>query len=345
MLNNRMISTMFLSLVCSVGVSACTAITSGNSGPPHLDDALTHSKSIGATNKITADFVNALKQIPTHAPASSTVQFLSTDQGDEFTVAFHDEIRRAGFAVRWIDGQLNDNLFQYRRVIEDGIDSMVRQRFEIAVGHVELRRTYVGDSAADVMPVTPLYIRGADATHVVLNDAVFTQVVSAPSKRESTLSVPDNANPLSVWARGASPQQQKPLPLVALPSVRNVFELGGSNYSDALSNHTTLVERILTFPNDSLRLGDVNKQIIYSVVSAFNPETDIFSVLGCSLGPTALSSGNAALALGRASRVSEALLFAGIDPDKILDEGCWAGDSTGNTLPRRGVVLTLNRRT
>jgi len=33
-----------------------------------------------------------------------------------------------------------------------------------------------------------------------------------------------------------------------------------------------------------------------------------------------------------------------VDRDKILDEGCWAGDSGGNTLPRRGVVLTLNRK-
>jgi hypothetical protein len=29
---------------------------------------------------------------------------------------------------------------------------------------------------------------------------------------------------------------------------------------------------------------------------------------------------------------------------RILDEGCWAGDGALDALPRRGVVLTLNRQ-
>ena len=134
------------------------------------------------------------------------------------------------------------------------------------------------------------------------------------------------------------------MPLIALPQVQNVFELGGSNFETILAEHHVVDEQVLTFANDSLRLGELNKQFVEKMVEDFNGKTDIFSIIGCSLGPTQVAGGNAALALGRANRVREALLFAGVPENLILDEGCWAGDTDLNTLPRRGVVVTLNRK-
>lgn len=124
----------------------------------------------------------------------------------------------------------------------------------------------------------------------------------------------------------------------------NFKDIGGSNFSDLFSDLGTVNETILTFKNDSTRLGLTNKELIKQVVALFNPDSDVFSVIGCSHGNTVVQGGQQALALGRASRVKEELQFAGIPENKILDEGCWADEWFDERMPRRGVVLTLKRR-
>jgi len=323
------------------------------------------------TRLIASDFVNALQQIPSLPPSATTVQLLHSELYDPFTLRMRDALQEAGYGTRWVKEGAHAQLFQYRH--ESGVDDASRPQelYEVAVGSVELRRRYATDEHDRVSPVTPLYVRGADASGIQMNDSHFelldnasqlaqtskadatkpvavtsSQRQTAPSAgRSNQLSVPNDANPLNPLVSGADRNRDLSLPLVALPRVENVFELGGSNYQALLSDHLLVREQILTFANDSLRLGAVNKILVEQMVESFQPETDVFSVLGCSLGPTSLQSGNAALALGRASRVREALLFAGVPQDRIFDEGCWAGDSSDKALPRRGVVVTLNRKT
>ena len=340
----KSLSLMFriVSMCCVVLVSACSSL---NPTASHIDSSEDTPAAVNNTamDMVAADFVSALVQIPGYSPQFTTVEFDRSKLSDTFTNAMRDKLEMSGYGIRWVDVSADGNLFQYRRENESSVAAVQRTRYELAVGDVELRRTYVGvEDGNAVQPVTPLYIRGADASKVVLNDAAFAN--QNPSNSKNGLSVSDDVSPLSEWARKEQNENPLAMPLVALPSVRNVFELGGSNHTDTLASHSTVVERVLTFANDSLRLGTLNKQIIHALVSDYVAATDMFSVLGCSLGPTELKGGNAALALGRASRVTEALLFAGVAPDKILDEGCWAGDSGGNTLPKRGVILTLNRR-
>ncbi len=331
-----------VSVCCVFLLSACSSLHPTEGHVKSTNEPTTPINS-SAIDKIAADFVSALIQIPGYAPQSTTVQIERAKLSDAFTSAMRDKLELSGYGIRWVTAQGASNLFQYRRENEASDIPGTRTRYELAIGEVELRRTYVGvEQENAVQPITPLYIRGADASKVVLNDAAFAR--QKPQTSKSRLSVSDEVSPLSTWARKEQNENPLAMPLVALPTVRNVFELGGSNHSDALASHSIVVERLLTFSNDSLRLGAVNKQIIHAVVSDYEAATDVFSVLGCSMGPTELKGGNAALALGRASRVTEALLFAGVAPDKILDEGCWAGDSGSNTLPKRGVILTLNRR-
>jgi len=328
------------------------------------------------------DFVNALQQIRELPPADITVQLLRSYRSDPFTQSMQMALEDAGYGIRWVEDGVIEHLLQYRHVREASSGSTHRDIYEVAVGAVEMRRSYVVDDASQIKPVTPLYVRGTDASNIVLNDALFepvqtTQfshsdsgavVMPVPLKpdvpklnitgsdatadkgrlsieNQSRLAVPNDANPLNGLVADATKANALTLPLIALPRIENVFELGGSNYEDVLAGYRTVDEQILTFPNDSLRLGDLNKRFIERMVIRFDTASDVFSLIGCSLGPTSLEGGNAALALGRASRVREALLFAGVPQDKILDEGCWAGDSVDNTLPRRGVVVTLNRRT
>ena len=74
----------------------------------------------------------------------------------------------------------------------------------------------------------------------------------------------------------------------------------------------------------------------------FNSETDVVSVIGCSHGKSKLKNGNAYLANNRAFRVKEEFVLAGLDPDKVLEEGCWAPVEFAD-LPARGVVVKHRR--
>lgn len=123
----------------------------------------------------------------------------------------------------------------------------------------------------------------------------------------------------------------------------NFKELGRSNFADVLDELGIVRETILTFENDSIFLGETNKAKVRQIVSMFDPDSDIFSVIGCSHGKTNLTIGVEGLALGRASRVVEELVYEGVPETKILDEGCWAGEAYDERMPRRGVVLTLKR--
>ena len=92
-----------------------------------------------------------------------------------------------------------------------------------------------------------------------------------------------------------------------------------------------------------MRIGNVNKDLITSYAKAMR-ETDVISVVGCSHGKTDLKNGNQVLALGRAHRVKEALILAGVMHHQILDEGCWASEDFDSVMPARGVLMTLKRR-
>jgi len=125
---------------------------------------------------------------------------------------------------------------------------------------------------------------------------------------------------------------------------RNIYDTLTSNFSDFYQDYEEVERRVLIFPNDSLRLGDTNKQIIEQYVEMMDTSTDVLSVIGCSHGSTNIRNGNSLLALGRANRVKEAFLFSGVEHDAVLEEGCWAPQPFEGDLPDRGVVVTLKRR-
>jgi len=123
----------------------------------------------------------------------------------------------------------------------------------------------------------------------------------------------------------------------------NVAVSGESNYQNLLADKTDVAEEVLIFGDDSYVLGPRNKQILGDMMVNFNPDTDVVSVVGCSTGVTKIENGNAALAIGRANRVKEALLYSGIPHDKIFDEGCWSPIANSTPFPNRGVVVTVKR--
>lgn len=124
---------------------------------------------------------------------------------------------------------------------------------------------------------------------------------------------------------------------------KNIAELGLSNFEEELSDKKNVAEEILIFGDDSYVLGARNKQLLGDMIDSFNPETDVVSVVGCSTGVTQIEHGNAALAIGRANRVKEALLYSGVPHDKIFEEGCWSPTPNSTPFPNRGVVITVKR--
>ena len=367
-----------LTLIITLSLSGCAVVKDSEKS------AVANESQAAPLELIARDFVSVISQLESALPAGMTIDLQRIDSQDAFTLAMLNALQNKGYGVRWVDDEGSTTLFQYRRAAENAAARAHRATYELAVGFVEMRREYAYDDGHRVRPVTPLYVRGADASAVVLDDTIFDQTddekagksqqtpqvpvtvgqvakvnavpltplekqkETAPStiglQNSTTLKVPSDANPLNRTVGDAVSGKPLSLPLVTMPHEVNVFDLGKSNYSDLLTGRELVAEQVLIFENDSMRLGARNKKLVEQMVERFDPGLDVFSVIGCSLGPTQVKGGNAALALGRAGRVVEALRFAGVDNTRILDEGCWAGDGDLDDLPRRGVVLTLNRQ-
>ena len=127
-------------------------------------------------------------------------------------------------------------------------------------------------------------------------------------------------------------------------ATHNVFDLNRSNFEELFDDLVIVREKVLTFANDSTRMGNDNKVRLQELIERFQPDSDMISVIGCSLGYTGVAGGQQRLAMGRAERVRDELLHAGIPRGKIFDEGCWGEEAYDSRMPRRGVVVTLKRR-
>ena len=127
-------------------------------------------------------------------------------------------------------------------------------------------------------------------------------------------------------------------------TTENFMTLRESNFADLFAEMGIIREKVLTFPNDSTFMGNENKARLHTMLVGFNAQSDVLSVIGCSMGATNHAGGQEALARGRAMRVRDELLYAGIPEENILEEGCWGEEAFDQRMPRRGVVVTLKRR-
>ena len=181
--------------------------------------------------------------------------------------------------------------------------------------------------------------RGADASRIILNDDLFfdqapTQSVAARASTRQLQASP--AAPTSLSSRNMLVDQ-------ARLDRQNMYDIGGSNFGRVFDEFYDVSKISVVFSNDSMRLGRSGKTSINQFLSTYNRDTDVVSVVGCSHGRTSIQDGNKRLAIGRADRVAEALIYAGVPENKVLEEGCWASKPFDEVFPRRGVVLTLKR--
>ena len=318
---------MFLALS---GLSACSVL--GLNAPWSRDTSPDYELIAG-------NLVNSLAQVPHLNPQLATVQV--SKPMTSFGRHINEELEERGYKLETITTEKGLN--QVKAVVRQvNSDSGERDLYVLSIGQVSVERSY--DVVADTtVPVSEQVFRGAQEREIALNDEIFDVPNSAFStvafkayegpQIDDVLAAPESKSTIAWWKRDKQNAVK-----------RNIYETMTSNYKDVFSGYEDVDQSILIFPNDSLRLGDNNKQIIEQYVARMDPETDVLSVIGCSHGETQINNGNSLLALGRANRVKEAFLFSGLEHDQILDEGCWAPQTFDEVMPRRGVVLTLKRK-
>ncbi len=196
-----------------------------------------------------------------------------------------------------------------------------------------------------------LGVEAASTTALANTDGVIlNSVVSPETNKQALASQPSLANAVTDSVTEERRKLQA-TPVVAMAhndatfgfGKENIAQRGESNYENIFSQSQNVNEEVLTFPNDSYTLGLENKRRLDKILENYNEQTDVISIVGCSTGKTAIENGNAALAIGRANRVKEQLLYTGVANDQILEEGCWASEANSTPFPNRGVVVTIKR--
>lgn len=288
---------------------------------------------------IVGNLVNSIAQVPHLNPHLATLQISKPRSSFERQV--NEELGGRGYKLEMVNSE--EGLNQVKPAIKRlKTDTDAQKLYVLSIGQISVERSY--DIVADkTVPTSEQVFRGAQKRTIKLNDDIFEVPESTFStvafkaydgpKIQDVLAAPAPKKRTAWWKRDKQNAVK-----------RNIYETMSSNYTDVFSGYEDIEQSILIFPNDSLRLGDTNKQIIDQYVSKMDPNSDVLSVIGCSHGETEISNGNSLLALGRANRVKEAFLFSGLEHNYILDEGCWAPQTFDEVMPRRGVVLTLKRK-
>lgn len=293
-----------------------------------------------AYDKIAANLVNSLAQVPRLNPDTTAVQV--SDSTHAFDEALKDALASEGFEMNY--SRHNADALRVTSDVQKmtSVTGLAHQIFHVDIGDVSVSRGYAAVDGSTV-PVTSQMFKGTEAHDIKTNDELFGQ----PDQSLATIEFlkPNSEGKERIKSVSSEPTEPRLLAANASDARRqNYFESGRSNYEGVFRQYEAVDSSVLIFPNDSLRLGGTNKAIIEQYVAKMNPETDVLSVVGCSLGPTSINNGNSLLAIGRANRVKEAFLFSGIEHDQVLEEGCWAPGRAGMELPTRGVVVTLKRQ-
>lgn len=361
--------------VLLAGCSSLSALLPGAGSPP----ANNTSERYSDIEVIAADLVNALMQVNDKHPQNTVIRMdrpVST-----FGTALKAVLENAGYGLRIGSGDVQGDALYYSVKPKTSEADGRHYTYFISVGDVKMKRDYFVQERG-VTPSSNLFVIGTDPSAIRLNDSIFdaptfgppagstppappvdvastapVTISPVPQKEEAIrvetpvqaigdddiqvvvvtepaqpVAVPESANDESVFGSKTGGKQRQ-----------NMYEIRESNYAEFLADYSEVYKEVLIFPNDSMRLGESNKSKIKSIANRMIEDSDVVSVIGCSHGRTSLENGNAVLATGRAQRVKEAFLIAGVQEPKILEEGCWSAEYFDEVMPRRGVVVSIKR--
>lgn len=274
---------------------------------------------------IADDFLSAIVRIPTFVPGETL--FSATLPRTRYGEILMSRLRDAGFGI--VLGP-NPALPQLSYDVElprgQGDDL---HTFYVSLGDVHLKRSY--EIVIDrIAPVTEMLIAGVDIGSLRPMSLATSGSLSSTVPPTAAMDVP------SLRARIAGDSTWDPLEPNMYESRESVYD---PLFAHADVEYQKLSSQVLVFPNDSLVLGEQNKQYLRNLATDFQAESDVVRVIGCSHGRTQIDDGNQKLARGRAARVREELLLAGVNSHAILHEACWANVHFDEMMPRRGVVI------
>lgn len=302
---------------------------------------------------IIQDLAGVIAQI--YDPITTTLQINATES-DQALNYFVGVLAKKGFGVQRVSADQGANFVSYtRRDEEQDNDEIVN--FSVAVGTVNVARKYQLLDNDVIAPASTVKLSGTRAPVTINDTASGTKQIKDPTLSKAqyvaSLSLDEQAPIISLITpqivNSIAADSANGPSLQALNSskveVNNLFYADQSTFASVLDDYSKIYKYVVVFGNDSMVLGDSNKSLIDQLIENVLVEDDIVSLVGCSNGPTALEMGNEGLALGRASRVTQALIARGVPRDNILDEGCWAPVAEqADRFPSRGVVLELWRR-
>lgn len=373
--------TRFLSVIglSAMLVAGCVSpITSKRTSQPveGAPSTVELTSDFSRSKLIAADFVSTMTQLPESNPSETILH--TNKPSSRFGELLLSSLQGAGFDLRIGDAR-SSNWLAYNAKREDTSSDAGNPiyTFIISAGSIKLKRSYEVDQYG-VKPAGSMFVRGATTDNVAMDNSIFSvrtavkPTEAAPIEpfpeevEEVQLSaVPTPAvlikTPTEVAALAPDVESQPDIASqkaaelsAAVASLEgktgagdysefsNMYNTGESRYSSILQEYEVVDSNVYVFPNDSLVMGKRNKDRLRKMTQNFNSETDVVSVIGCSHGRSNLENGNAYLANNRAFRVKEEFVLAGLSPDKVLEEGCWAAVDHPN-MPARGVVVNHRR--
>jgi len=305
------------------------------------------------SDKIVQNLVFSIIQIESLHPFKTTLQM--KEPRGELAKLVKTRFEDAGYGIQYVESDQGVNYVRHtaQSSVSEEADTTT---YRITVGDISVERDYMLSENLTV-PESVLRVTGAYEQDIHLNDDVFgddyaetqfTEVIFDETDVPVIITVADRdisfeKEPFAEGDGTAGAQGPEAPNSFARSVMQNVRTIMGSNFSEMFANYDDVQRDVLIFPNDSLRLGGENKSLIQKYANSLNPETDVLSVIGCSHGRSKVKNGNQLLAIGRANRVKEALIFAGLDQKLIFEEGCWDKEHY-EPMPARGVVITHKRK-
>lgn len=331
-------------------LSSCTTPDGNSVDPLNSVPAAIKPEPVTLTDKAMFDDLSGIAA-QVFPPLSTTLQ-VNRDNTDPRMQYFVSGLADKGFGIQRVSADQGSHYLAY--TLKD-TDTANEKHLSIAIGAVLIGRDYRQLQGNAVSPHsvvrlsgtrTPVVVADSPSRRFKIEDPAFSEAryVASLGLDEASpviaLITPDIVSKVSEQASDGPSLQGLNSSKV---EVNNLFYGNESTFASILENYQRIDRQIIVFGNDSMILGDTNKQLIEQFVDGKMKDTDVISLVGCSNGPTSLDIGNEGLALGRAQRVTQALLARGVAREKVLDEGCWAPTNVGDRFPSRGVVIELWR--
>lgn len=341
------VSRGLMSVLCSVLLLGCASLEehAGKRG----------DGSSAGLQLIATDLVSMLVQVPSISVGSTTLNLPAEQFAEnDFGRVLQHQLEEVGYAIRTTGTNPRDSSVAFSiDSPSDTVEGDPVRTYTVSIDTVSVRRQYADFDSAAVQPVSSMQIKGAVADNLQVNDSLFAPVEESPAKVAESARQQDqagaadsgqlaseslsNAGLLSRQSFGSDLQQ------IQQRERLNFREIQRSNFSDVYHTMSKVREALIPFGNDAVALDPIAEEEIARFLGAFNAETDVFSVIGCSNGRTQAPAGPQGLALGRAAAVTTELKRLSVPAQSILEEGCWSGEHYDEMMPRRGVVLTLYR--